>query len=303
VFNGAILADDESGRCARVGIVAWEADPVDGGSPYKLERWPSLSLESRIEGESKLIRYFESRFEELWSKGHDYKELSDAEQVDPRLVREVWMFDGRPFLLVYPHRRVPDRNFPVMAYEDVMALRELDAFLKRHRASSTLLPVQLPDRLEGTWFPAEATTRIDAWPGMSYYICSKVLPPAFRQALAERGFPYEFRGVGTAAPSIYHRTTQLTLDSPTDRQPPHPSDFSLVAKLYEPERARFAYIVAGIRAMGTWGAARYLVEGAGIKDIARKVQANGFAALAMTSFQPDGHELAEVKLFIAPEKA
>jgi hypothetical protein len=302
MFNGAILRAEDGVRCAMVGVVSWEQDPPDGGSPYKLEQWPALRLDSNDNLQRKLINYFESRFEEMWGKGQTYDELCEREEVDPQLVRKLWGVDNKPVLIVYPHRRVMDRSFPVMAYEDVMALREVEGFLKRHRVPTRLLSVQLPTDLGGEWFPPDALTQINAWSGHILYICSKVVPPTLRDQMKDEHFPYDLRGVGSSTPSVFHVSSRHNYLSPTDRQPPEPRDYSLVAKMKRIETDGFVFVAAGVRAMGTWGAARYLVDGRSIKAIVEEFGENGFAALVSTAFDPSTQQILAVKPFLAPEQ-
>jgi len=304
VFKGVILVKDNGTSCAHIGFCKWLEQPAEGGSPYKADQWPALSLDGRDSVQAKLIAYIQSRFEELWRKGSTFKVLSAQDQIrqdtKPAVIGRVWELDRSPYLIAYPHRRAKGRPFPVVALEDIMAVREIETFLRRHRIRFELLSIELPEKIKDDSFPADAIQSMEQWKGHLVYICSRSIPPDIQQYLHDAGLPYEF---GTNRTSLLDRETRIRLKSPTRLDPPKPKDLSLVARFKRPEEAGFAYIVAGIRGMGTWGAATYLTEVTNIRELGDKVSDKSqFAAVVETEFDPNRHQIISSHLHISPKE-
>jgi len=187
----------------------------------------------------------------------------------------------------------------MVAHEDAMAIREFDALLKSHGIESKLLGIQLPEELEGDWFPKGAAEEISNWRGHVIFVCTKSLPPAFSDQLRECGFPYEFHRIGSSTPFLRNLVDRHDWHSPTDWDPPHNRDFSVVAKLRRDGIGQMAYIVAGIRAIGTWGAASFLTNGKNVRQLG--VESNQqFAAVVETSFDQQTFQIIDSKLKTTP---
>ena len=305
IFKGVILVKDKGASCAHIGFCKWLEQPVEG-SPYKADQWPALILDGKDRVQAKLIDYIQSRFQELWMRGLTFKEVSDEDQIrqdtKPAVIGRVWALDKCPYLIVYPHRRVKGRPFPVVALEDIMAVREIETFLRSHRVKVELLSIELPDRIKGDWFPPDATQKIEQWRGHLVYICSRSIPPSIQQYLQEAGLPYQFGGIGTNRTSLLDLEAQIRLKSPTRLNPPKPKDLSLVARFKRPRAMGQAYIVAGIRGMGTWGAATYLTQVTNIRELGDKVSGQSqFAAVVETEFDPNRHQIIDSHLHISPK--
>ncbi len=305
LFNGAILISNTDVPSAFIGMSRWEEDPIEGGSPYKLEEWPAIVLDGRDGIQASLIAALESRFEQIWNHSLTYEEVRehDANQkaMHPVIIGKIWKLDEHPYLIVYPQRRLAGRAFLVVAHEDVMAFHLLERFLNECGAKVELLTFQLPDGLVGDWFPTEVETAIEEWDGHVVYVCTKSISPALQAHLLDEGFPYELHGVGTESPHVLHRTKELRLESPTDRDPPEARDYSIIAKFNRQGRDTMAYIVAGIRAMGTWGAAHYLADRHNVQALVPFVGDNQFAAIVETTFDPEKYQVTGSKLYIIPE--
>lgn len=217
-------------------------------------------------------------------------------------VGRVWALDGQPYLLVYPHRHVKGREFPVVALEDIMAVREVEAFLRSYRLDFQLLGVQLPDKAGSEVFPAEALEKIIGWQGHVIHICSRSIPPSLLQFARGAGLPYELREIGTNRTYLLDREIRAKLPSPTRSVPPQWKDLSLVARPGRPHGAGLVYILAGIRAMGTWGAASYLTQPSKVRELSHHLpSACQFAAVVETEFDPYTHKIGESRLRVTPK--
>jgi hypothetical protein len=307
LFNGAILVGDSGASSAFIGISRWEECPEKGGSQYKLEEWPAIVLDGRDHIHTCLIGYLRSRFQQMWKSGLTYEQVCEQDEqrkiMDASVVERIWKLDKHPYLIVYPQRRIPERAFPVVAHEDVMAFYLVERFLNEYGVEVELLKFQLPNEFEGDWFPQEAQKEIEKWPGHVVYVCTKSLPLTLKTSLLERGFPYEIGGIGTESPNIRHCSkTELILESPTDKEPPEPRDYSIIAKFKRQGKNSTAYVAAGIRAMGTWGAADFLTSRTNVQMLSHLVGDNQFAAIVETKFDPKKYLVTDSKLYIMPEE-
>src|SRR4030066_316093 len=306
LFNGAVLESHSDSSAAFAGIIKWEEFPEGGGSPYKLEEWPAMVLDGRDRIHAHLLQYLSSRFWESWNRGLTYEQVCKEEEkyelMKPAIVGKIWRFDDLTYLLVYPCRRISNRSFPVVAFEDLMAVRLVERFLNEYRVEVKHLNFELPDVLQGNWFPGEAIAKINDWPGHVVYICTKSVPPSLMASLLEQGFEYDICSVGTDSPYLQHRRRkEQVLSSPTAQAPPEPRDYSLIARLKRGGQEGYGYILAGIRAMGTWGAAEYLTDRSNLQALTHLVREEQFAAIIETIFNPDEHRIAETRLHLAPE--
>ena len=306
MFNGALLESHSDSSAAFVGIIEWEEFPEEGGSPYKLEEWPAIILDGRDRIHAHFLRYLSSRFWESWNRGLTYEQVCKEEEKDeimkPAIIGKIWKFDDLPYLLVYPCRRVSNRSFPVVAFEDLTATRLVEGFLNEYQVKVKQFNFELPEVLQGNWFPQEAEAKINDWPGHVIYICTKSLPPSLVESLLDQGFEYDVCAVGTDTPYLQHRRRkEQVLSSPTDQDPPEPRDYSLIARFRRQGRSGYGYIFAGIRAMGTWGAAEYVTDRSNLQALAHLVRDEQFVAIIETIFNPDEHRIAETRLHLAPE--
>lgn len=302
LFNGAILVSEEGKSCAQIGFSKWENPPTTGGSPYKLDEWAAIQLDERDANQAHLLEYIQSRFWENWSRAKTYEQICESDESPD--VDQVWASDGIPYLIIAPQRPIKERKFPVVAIEDDTAVRTLEAFLqKTQKVTTRFLPFELHDDPADSEFPQTAIQEIEKWPGHVVYVCAKSLPPSLLTYLGEHGFPYEIHRSGQERSFLLHRATGWKLFSPTDGDPFEPKDYSLVAKFRRPGNDCWAYIVAGVRAIGTLGAALYLINPQNIKTLTDLVHNEQFAAVAETTFDLKTYvmNISPPKLLIAPK--
>jgi len=307
LFNGAILESDKEPPMAYVGIIRWEERPVKGGSQFKLAEWPAIILNGRDKIHRDLISNLQSRFHLMWRNGLTYEQvcIEDETQrvLDPAIIGKIWKLDCKTYLLVYPHRRIPERPFQVVANEDLRAFHLIEKFLNRYNVETNLLSFETPDVLKGDWFPEDTEKKINEWQGHVIFICTKSLSSKLNNYLKKINFPYEIGGVGTLSPFVKHRMkSEVFLESPMDKKPPEPRDYSIIARFRHPKHDSCAYITAGIHAMGTWGAVDYLTNPRNIRVLSQLVKTENFAAIVETKFDPDKHEVTDSSLYIAPEE-
>jgi hypothetical protein len=305
IFKGAILADEDGNRVANIGLMKWIEQPPEGGSPYKLYEWPSIILNSNHPIQEKFLEFFESRFFENWKYGTTYEQVLRQDEKylekDPTNVGQIWVLDGKPYLIIYPNRIVPNRPYPLVAHEDATAFRAIENFLKNYGVNSQLFDILLPKELQGKRISDDVLEKIENWDGHVIYICSKSIFPQLKKYLRSIDFPYEFRRLGSARPAIFHRPTQTEWVSPTDSSPPAPKDYSLIARFPRPDSNGYSYIIAGIHSIGTWGAARYLTDTNNINAFAQLIRGKNFAAMLETRFDQRTREIDAPRLFIAPD--
>lgn len=300
IFNGAILIGkdpDDSRAC--VGLMRYEECPASGGSRYKLEEWTALRLYGREPLHKDLLQALKSQFDQIWQLGKRFAEVCEQEEVELTDVSPVWTLDGRPYLIVYAQRRADDRpQFPVVAHEDLMALREIEGFLNQCEARSEVKPLDLPRPLRGNdWFPSQAWEEIEAWPGHVIHLCSRSVPPQLMKILIEKqGFPFRLEKTGLSDPSIACIELGTSLRSPMDDG--DASDYSLIAKYRRPGGDASGYILAGLHAMGTWGGAHYLVNRKNIAPLAQLFPGVLFGAIVKTHFDRETSHLLSTELIM-----
>ncbi len=304
-FAGAILISDRpEDAMAHVGLYKWVNNSETGGSPYKLGIWSGLCLQGTDELHAGTIECLRGRFEEAWSRSLTYQQVAEEERrreaAEPAMVGRIWALDGRRYLIVYPNRMVAGRAFPLVAHEDLMAVRCTEAFLARYNAKIELLGINVAAEASADWNPPAALPEIEKWDGHIIYVCTKVLPRSIQQELGSRGCPFEFDGIGTAKPWILNRDTGHRYESPLDAPSPEPKDYSLIAKFGGSEAGRFRYVLAGIRAIGTWGAASFLTDPKSLRGLAAVVGEQAFAAMIQVKFDPERHDLVSWKVVLPP---
>lgn len=221
------------------------------------------------------------------------------------IVGKIWGLDGKPYLIIYPHRKVHTRKFPVVAHEDVMAFHIIESFLNEYEVNVELSTFPVPDIKErdGEWFPGEIQKKVEDFEGHVIYLCSLSISPDLKKFLLEKGFPYEIVGIGTESPELRHlKKSQMVFKSPSDMDTPQPRDYSIIAKFERPQGKGIGYIAAGIRAMGTWGAAEYLTDRNNIKTLSQFEKNKQFVAIVETEFDPGKYKVVKSRLHIAPEE-
>ncbi|OGF59438.1 MAG: hypothetical protein A2Y62_10445 [Candidatus Fischerbacteria bacterium RBG_13_37_8] len=303
LFNGAILLNENDEGIAHVGVSKWEKPPKEGGSIYKLTKWPAFCLDSKDYIQARMIEYLKSRFEENWVKGLSYEEVCKMEETENRaMLEQVWSLDGKEYLIVCPHRKLKANLLPIVTYEDTMAVNTIERFLHQYRIRTKIFQIRMPEQYVGEWFPKEESIEIDNWPGHVMYICSKSLPTSLLSWLNEQNFPFEICNIGQEQPKVYHKKTGVAYFSPTDSESPEYRDYAVIAKFERLNRNSFGYIIAGIRAMGTWGAATFFTSKDGIRQLAELCKTKQFGALIEAKFDHEyPHGIVETSLITAPE--
>ena len=297
-FVGAILWGPER-SCGRIGVCKWIQLPEGGGSQYKLEQWPALRLEGRDAIQSTMLEYFRSRFEEMWAQSRTYEQVLKDETAladnDPSVVGQIWDLSGKPYLIVCPHWRIPGRRGPLVALEDAMAVVAVVDFLKGQRVRTQVRPLRGPVDQASEVIQAEVRREIEAWRGNVVYVCFWSISQHLQRDLDKNGFPWKLGHDANDEPFLWHRKKpRCRLTSPT--KPGDYQDYALVGKFRRNDRNEMGYVVAGLHAPGTWGAATYLTSSQGIRELAERIQDTQFAAVVVSELDTKRNELNLPKL-------
>lgn len=306
LFNGAILLAKNGKHKAFIGISKWQSSEVEAGSPYKLREWPALILDGQDHNQLHFISYLISRFDELWSRSLAFSDVSikdERESADnPSTANSFWEARGSKFLLVMPGRSYPKRVKPVIAGEDAEAARQIEKFLNRYEAQAVESHVvNIPDNRAEDWYPKESLERIENWDGHVVYICNLSVPPTFWSYLQDRGFPHIISGAGGSTPEIHHTDEKgIRLGSPIDKKPSEPCDYSIIGKISYGESGKKIFIVSGLHAMGTLGAALHLTD----IDKLLKLTLDGFrefGAIIQVNYDEENEQIIDTQEKLHPE--
>jgi|GEM_PF-4823088 len=307
IFKGAILVGNndrgETISRARIGLCKWDKNPASG-SPYKLDEWPAINLDSRDKVQALLLEYIQSRFDELWDNGSTYESIREEEQKfekqDPKIIGKIWALD-KEYLILYPHRPTPKRLYPSVAYEDLMALKEIESFFQKRNVAYKPLGVKLPTPKERSIgnYPPDIAKTINEWSGHIVYICHRSVPPEVHNYLSEIELPFKLSNLHGKSPFIQYGQSEKLI-SPMDCKAPEAKDYSLLTKFKCENGNGFAYLFAGIHAMGTWGATSMLVQLENIHNLAKDVQDKQFAATIETEFDTDNYQIKNSKWHHSP---
>lgn len=305
LFNGAILINKDGVRKAYMGISGWEIGSASGGSPYKLESWPAIILDGRDHNHAHLINYLESRFHEIWKKGKKYEDVVMQEQSEelhnPNLVKRFWEINQSPYLIVAPGRYFPKRIMPAMAGEDLEASRLVADFLRRYGCAITNYTVPLSDGA-GAPYPKESEEFIENWEGHVVYICTSSISADRWKTFEEMGLRYHLKETGDSTRMILDQNEEgIRLSSPADKSSQDERDYALIAKMNRPERNTKFFLITGIHAMGTWGAALHLVDINKLQELMLGIEGN-IAAVLEIEYSSAKKRVISSRVKLAPEK-
>ncbi|WKZ34762.1 MAG: hypothetical protein QY332_14165 [Anaerolineales bacterium] len=306
IFNGVILLNEEmTDSVAHIGIIKWDTNTIDGGSPYKLEEWAALLLDGNTIEHQTLLDYLASRFWKSWELSQSYTDVCKQQEIDeansPSLIEQIWCLDSKPYKIIYPLRSGPNPNFPLVYHEDVKAFRAVEAFLKEYGVDSELHNFQLGDVSLHDWFPSGEEEKIEEWHGHIVYICARSISPNLKEYLRGIRFPVEFSYQDRISPHLLYLPTGEQIHSPMDLQSPSPSDYSLIGRFRRKNQRGFGYILAGIHSIGTWGAASYLTNPLNLRTLTQIANGRDFAAVLSTEFNIKTRENEPTNLLIAPQ--
>lgn len=286
-LKGAILRNSSTHqRAAHIGLYKWDSELKEAESPYIGEYWSGIWLLDDHGPQTNLLDTIQSRFDELWQKGHTYDDLREEQERRHRIsgelgsVRTIWEIgEENSFLLVVPGRKMVNRPFPSVAAEDLMSMRQVEDLLKTANCKVEFkIMEEAPD--------TDVMRIIEQWQGHVVFICRLTLYEKIRDYLESCNFPCYFESDQNDLISIRHRRLKTCcFFSPVDEKPPDYKDYCVVGKCDGPNGSGKLFIVAGIHGMGTWGGAKYLTDHCSLLDLSNQVDKSCFATLVECEFE------------------
>ncbi|QYK50598.1 MAG: hypothetical protein KF701_09385 [Anaerolineales bacterium] len=280
-FKGIILRNSSTGRrIGYIGFYSWDWSRLDGGSPILGEDWSAIWLSEDGGAQTNMLDALESRFEELWTSGKTFEEITIEEnkQREERsideAVRAVWSIDGTPFKIVVPGREQKDRIYPLVGIEDLLAVRNIEERLREFGAEVNLEIMTEEDSSKIT----------KEWDGHLVYVCHRTIDPGYAQQLGEGGFPFEI-SAQKPKPKIVHLPYNTSYFSPMDEDPPRKLDMCIVAKIQRPDLNSKIFIIAGLHGMGTLAGSEYLTDLQHLSSLFEARKGEAFWTLLETEFE------------------
>lgn len=298
IFKGAILRNSKTHlRVAQIGLYTWNIEREEGGSPYIGNRWTSIQISDDNGPQSIFLDAIQSHFELLWKQGKTYEKLKEAaaaadqESLQLLSIEKIWEIDhDLPYLIVVPGRKMEGRSYPLVAAEDMEAMRAIEALLKNGGAE---VDIFIKDSIG-------LSEKILHWAGHIVFTCYRTLDNEIYDHLATIKFPYSIIVQGDALPQVRSINHEVTFLSPIDRATPDRKDYCIVGKCDRPMLNGKLFLIAGLHSMGTWGGAHYLTQPNNLQQLYSIVDCRNFATLIECEFD-ETQRVTNARTVIVPE--
>jgi len=277
LFRGAILLGPQDRRAAFIGMYSWLPKRKEGGSPYYGINPPSMLVTDDGCAKSAHIDVFASRFEELWATGLSYEQMVEMESrydASHRVnIEKIFALNNKPYLVIYPGRTLEGRRLPLIAIEDFSASNAIRGMLESQgKDVSTEVVI-------GDTYPEN----VGKWEGHIICLCHRSwIPHEFPDVQLDAS-PYKLIADGQTPPHILLTDVNHSITSPIDADNPQDRDFALIIKRSRSNGSKIIF-VAGLHAIGTWGAADFLTRTQTLGYLASQVQKNDFAVVIECEF-------------------
>lgn len=232
--------------------------------------------------------------DELRSQGLSYAAVAEALGVSRARVAQLRAAGPPPersFLgtdivtIAIPARPVPGRVLPVVAAEDLRAAEELAAFARSLGLETSVVHI-----------PPDGPISFDA--AELIVICGPKNSPDAR-ALLDQNPLYDIREENDGRWAIVDRASGQRFLSPLDDDAESGEDVAYVARVPRPEGGRTALHIAGIHAIGSLGAVRYLSQN--LPDLHSTVRREPFS-LVVRCRADERLDILETELLIPPRR-
>ena len=228
---------------------------------------------------NRLARIRRRAIAELRAAGLSYAQVGEALGVTRGRVAQLRLaasvveqafFGGAAVTIARPLRTV-EAGRPVIAQEDVEAAMTLARFLNGLDIETALAEVA-PD---GT---------IDFGPDALVVICGPKSSPIVADLIAADPV-LDFSPDESGRWILTERASGRVFSSPIDHEPPADEDYAYVARLRRPDGRPFI-LIAGIHAVGSLGACRYLAQPTNLHALQAAVGPQPISAIVHSAFTP-----------------
>lgn len=196
--------------------------------------------------------------------------------------RSVQTFMGKGEVNIYLVTRIHPSGRRVIANEDFFASLELADFLRRHGLQCDLREI---DPSEDVDFEEN-----------SVVICgpksSKFVQAAYEQ---DPNYGFELRDDTWM---LLDRATGNYLTSPLDRDPPEEKDLAYLGRASN-RSGRPYLLLAGLHAIGSYGAVRFLSDRENIRWLLRKAKQEYFSTVLVTKFDMKSMKILRTDILLA----
>jgi hypothetical protein len=232
--------------------------------------------------------------EEMRSQGLSYAAVAEALGVSRARVAQLRAAGPPPerallgtgtLTIAIPSRAVPGRDLPVVAAEDMRAAEELAALARSVGLDATVVHIPPDGAID---FDVEDLA----------VICGPKNSPDARRLL-DNNPQLDIREADDGTWVIEDRTTGDVLASPLDHDPKSNVDIAYVARVPRPAGEGSALHIAGIHAIGSLGAVRYLAEHLG--EVYGEVQDADFS-MVVESRADKQLQITKADVIVAPRR-
>ena len=291
-IKGAILRNSKTAqRTAHFGFYDWKPVREGGGSPYVGSKWSGIWLTDDHGPNLRMISALGEYFEELWIKGKTYDELLEKEEKiilsekEKNSLISIWELEANSkYTVICPGRKIENRESPAIATEDLNAFRCLEQTLNKPHVSVTLRMVK------DSYFKDKGKELEDMFKNSDDHlvlICMRTINKFLYDLLQKIKFPFSLElDVNNELLIRDNLTPSVVIKSNLHDGEDINVDYCLIAKFDNPipEKDNKIFIIAGIRAMGTYAGAKYLTNGSELLSLCKNVGRDNFAAVIKCSF-------------------
>jgi hypothetical protein len=306
-IKGAILYNSKTGeRTANFGFYHWLPGREEGGTPYIGSRGSGISLYDDHGPSLVIIDSVKEYFEELWSNSRTYndmiveEDLLKIEEQKKQSIISIWESEKESnFTVVLPGRKIENRQTPAIANLDLDSFRLIEQALNSSNCSVELNPVKYSEPLGSN---SEIDNIIKSAENHLILICTRTINKFLYGLMKNINFPFavEFdKNKRLCIKDIENPT--VIIKSPEPEENKLNTDYCLITKFDNPIKGKTnkIFIIAGIRAMGTFAGSQYLTEGGELLSLCKLVGRDNFAGMIKCQYEFP-NKLLSIRPYLAP---